>query len=219
LYAERTSAKMSNFELQYEFDLIQQEKKLAQQRKDYIVVIIIIFFIAVIIVGILILARQREKARNILLEKEKLTTELEFKNKEFASSVLFLMKKNELLSKISEKLVWIEEKAQNFEIKQAIHFIGKELKKSSEQDLMEEFEIRFKEVHSDFYENLTAHFPDLTANDIRLCAFLKLNMSSKEISEITGQRVATLEAARSRIRKKLGITKTPVDLVTFLSRY
>jgi hypothetical protein len=129
------------------------------------------------------------------------------------------MKKNELLSKISEKLGQIEVKAQSFEIRQTIHHIGKELKKSSEQDLWEEFEIRFKEVHSNFYKKISTDFPDLTANDIRLCAFLKLNLSSKEISEITGQRVATLESTRSRIRKKLGISKTPVDLVTFLSKY
>jgi len=219
LYAERNSAKMANYELQYQFDLERQEKKIAEQRKDFIVIIIIVFFIAILIVSVLIIARQREKAKNMLLEKQKLKTELDFKNKEFTSSVLFLMKKNKLLSKISEKLVLIKDKAQNFEIKQAIHFIGKELKKTSEQDLLGEFEIRFKEVHSDFYKNLTIHFPELTANDIRLCAFLKLNMSSKEISEITGQRVATLEAARSRIRKKLDISKTNVDLVIFLSKY
>ncbi len=219
LYLERNNAKFSNYELQYQFDMERQEKELAQQRKDFVIVIIIIFFISIIAIGVLILARQREKSKNILLEKQKLKVELEFKNKEFASSVLFLMKKNELLSRISEKLIQIEEKAQSYEIKKAIHFIGKELKKSSEQDLWEEFEIRFKEVHSDFYKNLTDHFPKLTANDIRLCAFLKLNLSSKEISEITGQRVATLEAARSRIRKKLGISKTPIDLVTFLSKY
>lgn len=219
LYSERNSAKIFNYELQYHFDQERQEKELTQQRKDFILIIIIVFFISVLAVGVLVFARQREKAKNILLEKQNLKAELDFKNKEFASSVLFLMKKNELLSQISEKLVHIEEKAQNSEIKHAIHYIGKELKKSSEQSLWEEFEIRFKEVHSGFYENLNVLFPDLTANDIRLCAFLKLNLSSKEISEITGQRVATLEAARSRIRKKLGISKTPVDLVTFLSSY
>lgn len=216
---ERNSAKTSNYELQYQFDIERQEKKLALQSKDFILIFIILLFISVIAVGVLLFSRQREKAKNILLEKQNLKAELEFKNKEFTSSVLFLMKKNELLSRISEKLAKIEEKSQNFEIKQTIHHIGKELKKSSEQDLWEEFEIRFKEVHSNFYKKISTDFPDLTANDIRLCAFLKLNLSSKEISEITGQRVATLESARSRIRKKLGISKTPVDLVTFLSKY
>lgn len=219
LYAVRSDAAISNYELQYEFDLEQQEKKLEQQRRDYIVIILIIFFIAVIMVGVLVFARQREKAKNILLDKQNLKTELDFKNKEFASSVLTSMKKNEALSGILEKIIQIEEKSQNLEIKQAIHYIGNELKKSSEHDLWKEFDIRFKEVHTDFYKKLAIHFPDLTANDIKLCAFLKLNLSSKEISGVTGQRVATLEAARSRIRKKLGISKTPIDLVTFLSKY
>ncbi|MDZ7742207.1 MAG: tetratricopeptide repeat protein [Bacteroidota bacterium] len=104
LYFEDNNNKKSNFELQYEFDLKQQKKELSQQRKNYIFIIIIIFFVSVASVGILIISHQRQKAKNILLEKQKLKAELDFKNKEFTSSVLFSMKKNELLSEISENL-------------------------------------------------------------------------------------------------------------------
>lgn len=217
LYSERNNVKISNYELQYQFDVERQEKELAQQRKDFIIIIVIIFFIVLLLVGVLIFARQREKAKNVMLEKQKLQTDLEYKNKEFASSALYSMKKNELLSEISEKLILIEEKASDLEIKQDIHLIGKELKKSGEQHLWKEFDIRFRDVHTDFYKKLAIHFPALTSNDIKLCAFLKLNLSSKEISSITGQRVATLEAARSRIRKKLGISKTSIKFLSYIS--
>jgi len=52
---------------------------------------------------------------------------------------------------------------------------------------------------------------------LKLCAFLRLNMSSKDIAELTGQRITTLETARYRLRQKLGIVNSEVSLVTFLS--
>ena len=219
LYMEENITKLSNIELQYDFDKKQQEKRIEQQRKDFIIIIVIISLILVIIVVVSILTRQRIKAKNTLLAKQKLEMELDSKNKEFATNVLYLMKKNELLSEISERLIQVEKEAVKDETKSALHKIGLELKRNKEKDIWEEFEIRFTQVHTQFYENLTKQFPELTSNDLRICAFLKLNMSSKEISEITGQRVATLESARSRIRKKLDISKTQVDLVTFLSKF
>ncbi len=61
-------------------------------------------------------------------------------------------------------------------------------------------------------------FPNLSPSEQRLCAFLRLNMSSKEISELTGQSLNALETARYRLRKKLGISNSQVNLITFLSR-
>ncbi len=219
LYMEENITKLSNLELQYDFEKKQQEKLIEQQRKDFITIIVIISLVLVIIVVVSILTRQRIKAKNTLLAKQKLEMELDSKNKEFATNVLYLMKKNELLSEISERLIQVEKEAVKDETKSALHKIGLELKRTKEKDIWEEFELRFTQVHTHFYKNLTKQFPDLTSNDLRICAFLKLNMSSKEISEITGQRVATLESARSRIRKKLDISKTQVDLVTFLSKF
>ena len=60
-------------------------------------------------------------------------------------------------------------------------------------------------------------FPDLSPSEQRLCAFLRLNMSTKEISELTGQRISSLETARYRLRKKLGITNSHINLITFLN--
>ncbi len=154
-----------------------------------------------------------------MLIKQKLETELDSKNKEFTTNVLYLMKKNELLSDISKKLIQIEKEAVKDETKNALHKSSLELKRNKEKDVWEEFELRFNQVHTHFYDNLTKRFPGLTANDLRLCAFLKLNMSTKEISKITGQLITTLEVTRSRIRKKLGISKTQVDLVVFLSQF
>ena len=219
IYKEENITKLSNLELQYKFEKKQQEKRLEQQKKNYIIIIIIFSLVLTILVIVFIFKQHKIKSKNNLLAKQKLETELESKNKEFTINVLYQMKKNELLTDISEKLIEIEKGAVKSETKNAIHKIGSILKKNKDKDVWEEFELRFKQVHIQFYEKLTQKHPDLTSNDLRICAFLKLNMSTKEISEITGQRVATLEATRSRIRKKLGISNTQIDLVAFLSQF
>jgi len=215
---EQSLTNLSKLELKYEFYKKAQEKKIEQQRKDFIILIIIISLISGLIVIVLIFARQRIKAKNIRLEKQKIEVELDSRNKEFTTNVMYMMKKNEMLYEISENLIQIENDAVKDETKAALKKIANKLQKNKDKDIWEEFELRFNQVHIDFYKKLTQKFPELTSNDLRLCAFLKLNMSSKEISDITGQRIGTLEMARSRIRKKLGISKTQIDLITFLSK-
>jgi len=204
-------------EMKYEFNKKEQEKKIEQQRKDFITLIILISLTLGMIVIVLFFTHQKIKARNVRLEKEKIELELNSRNKEFTTYVMYQMKKNEMLSEISEKLVHLEENTVKEETRDALQKIANELQKCKDKDIWKEFELRFNQVHSDFYQKISHKFPTLTSNDLRLCAFLKLNMSSKEISEITGQRIGTLEMARSRLRKKFGISKTQIDLVTFLS--
>lgn len=216
---EKSMTRLSQLELLYEFEKLNQEKKLNQQRKDYIYIIsgtILLFFFILTI--ILLITRQRIRAKNTIIEKKELENELEMKNKELTSNVMSLMKKNEVLSDIADKLMEIRNEAVKDETKSAIKKIVRELQKTTDDEIWEEFEIRFKQVHSDFYEKLIQQFPNLSPNEQRLCAFLRLNMTTKEISELTGQRTGTLEIARARLRKKLGITNTQVNLVTFLSQ-
>ena len=93
----------------------------------------------------------------------------------------------------------------------------KELEKTREANLWDEFEIRFLQVHQGFYDRLQQACPSLTPNERRLCAFLRLNMSSKEISAITGQSPNSIKVARNRLRQKLGITNADMGLVGFLA--
>lgn len=211
-------AELAKLELQYEFDKKEQAKRIEQQRKDLFILIIIISLLLALIIIILILARQRVKAKNALLEQQRLEHEVEFKNKELTANVMSLMKKNEVLSEISDKLITIKNKAVKPETKNAIIKISKEIQKTSDKEIIEEFELRFKQVHSDFYSKLIQQFPDLSPNEQRLCAFLRLNMTTKEISELTGQRPSSLETARYRLRKKLNISNSQTNLITFLSK-
>jgi len=216
LNIEKSQTEMSKLELQYELEKSEQKKRIAQQRKDLINIIVLISLVFIIIVIILLLGRMRIKARTVILEKDKLEMNLELRSKELTSNVISIMKKNEILSKVAVKLKIIQQEAVKDETKMAIRKIARELKKAVEKEPWEEFELRFNQVHNEFYNKLIERFPNLTPQEQRLCAFLSLNMTSKEISEITGQRTSTIEMARTRLRKKLGITNTQTNLITFL---
>lgn len=216
---ENSMARISHQELLHEFEKIEQENKLKQQRREYIFVFggIGIVFILVAFV-IIIINRNRLKAKNEEIERRRLNMELEIRNRELAANVMTLIRKNEILSGIGDKLMNIQNDAVKKETKFAIKKIAQELQQSTSNEIWDEFEVRFNQVHGEFYDKLLKQFPDLSPNEHRLCAFLRLNMSTKEISELTGQRIDTLEIARWRLRKKLNINNTKINLVTFLSK-
>jgi len=215
---EESMTKLSKLELQYDFEKQNQEEKLVRQRKDFITIIVIITLSLAVILVLLLMSRQKMKAKNDRLAKQKLQDEVDFKNKELTLNVMNLIRKNEILSDISSRLMLIENEAVKDETKNAIIKIAHDLQKNTEDEIWEEFELRFKQVHGEFYERLMQKFPDLSPNDLKLCAFLRLNITSKEICKMTGQRISSLEIARHRLRKKLGISNTQTNLVTFLAQ-
>jgi tetratricopeptide (TPR) repeat protein len=215
---ETSLTRLAQLELLYDLEKKDQERKIQTQRKDFITVLIIISLVVLVIFSILLLFRYRIKVRYSKLEQQKLKNELEFKNKEMATNVMALMKKNEMLSDITSQLIKIEEQATKEETKSSIRKVALEIEKSTQEKIWEEFEMRFKQVHSEFYDKLHQRFPDLSPNEQRLCAFLKLNLATKEISAITGQNARAIEMARFRLRKKLGISTQEVNLVAFISQ-
>jgi tetratricopeptide (TPR) repeat protein len=209
---------LSKLELLYEFDKNEREQKAEQQRKELVYIIIGITLVTALLLVFSLLRRYQMKSKLTNLEKLKLQDQLAFKNKELTSNVMSLMKKNEMLNKFSLKLIEIEQGAVKNETKTSIHNISKELQKSIESEIWKEFEVRFQEVHSDFYNKLIKKYPDLTPNEQRLSAFLKLNMSTKDISELTGQTLNAIDVGRFRLRKKLNISGTDENLINFLSQ-
>jgi tetratricopeptide (TPR) repeat protein len=218
LNIEESQTEMSKLELQYKLEKAEQKKRIAQQRKDMVTIIVVTSLIFVIIVIILLLSRMRIKSRTVKLENDKLELDLEIRSKELTANVMSIMKKNKSLWQIAKKLKTIQKEAVKDETKMAIRKITRELNKAVEDEHWEEFELRFNQTHSEFYTKLLDRFPNLTPHEQRLCAFLRLNMTTKEISEITGQRTATIEMARTRLRKKLNITNTQTNLITFLTQ-
>ena len=128
-----------------------------------------------------------------------------------------ILTKNQVINKVAKQLM---DKSENFKLsnRKLIKDIVRELKQSMDENGWHEFEIRFTQVHESFYTKLDQEFPDLTKTERKLCALLKLGMSSKEIATITMIRPESVDTARSRLRKKLGLTGED-DLCEFLRRF
>jgi len=215
---EHSSAKLTLLEMEYSYDKNQKEEKFRQQRKDFITVILIILFISGLITTLLFLSRQIVKTKNMRLEKQRLSDEIEFKNKELTLNVMNLIKKNEMLVDLTNRLIQMQQNVKDPSTKQEFIQLINSLQRTSSSEIWEEFEMRFRQVHNSFYEKLLSRFPELTPSELKLAALLRLNLSTKEICELSGQRPASLDVARSRLRKKLGLANSQINLVTFLSQ-
>ncbi len=97
--------------------------------------------------------------------------------------------------------------------------IVNDIKLSNNENFWDEFKIHFNKVHPEFYKSLIKVYPNLTPNERKLCGYIRLNMSIKEISQLTKQTMNSIKIARSRLRKKLGIVDVKVSLIEFLSQY
>lgn len=227
---ENTIKRITELEMQFQFDkkmkqieLDNAKEQAKQQRREFIYIILIGLFIFISVISILLFYNQRSKVarvelkqQNLKLEHEKLQQELEHKNRELATNVMYLLKKNEFITSTAEKL----KSAQlNFkrENQKVIQDVVRDLLMNSSKDVWKEFEVRFQEVHSDFYKNLNKKYPDLTPNEKKICAFLRLNMSTKDISAITYQSVRSINMARFRLRKKLEL-ESDENLINILSK-
>ena len=180
---------------------------------------IIIVLLGVVAIALLLWNRKRILLKNKQIQEESLKFELEARNRELASNVVSLMKKNEVYSEIISKLEQIKENAVKDETKEALAKVKKEIEKTIDGSFWDEFELRFKNVHSDFYDKLISQFPNLTSNELRLCAFLKMSLSTKDIASITGQNPRSIDKARERLRTKLGISNDKtVSLASFIQK-
>jgi len=215
LVNEASVKDITSLQMRYDFDKLEKVRKVKQQRKE----MIFIFLIAILGLGMIIMGLLygfiKNRAHRIILEKENLEKDLEVKNKELTTNVMYLLKKNELIINISKRLLQLKTclRKENMGLLQKIIF---DLEAGANQDVWEEFEYRFQQVHTEFYQKLKEKFPYLTPGEIRLCAFLRLNMTSKQISSITHQNPKSVEVARGRLRKKFCLTNTEVHLYSFL---
>lgn len=148
-------------------------------------------------------------------EKTALEEDLRYKERELTANALFLLKKNELIAHIVERLLKAKSTFRQ-ENQKIVQDIVHDLQASRDEHNWEEFEAHFTRVHSTFYQTLQQRFPSLTPNERKLCAFLRLNMSTKDISTITHQSVNSITVARSRLRKKLQIDGEDVHLIDLL---
>ena len=81
--------------------------------------------------------------------------------------------------------------------------LKRRLKQQKSSSILNEFETRFTGVYEQYYEKLKSLAPELSPNDLRICALMRLNISTKEIALLTNRTIGTVDNTRSSIRKKL----------------
>ncbi len=154
-------------------------------------------------------SKQKQTAAEVeKLKNEKLETEIQHKNKELASSTMHLLQKNETLSLLKTQIDKTYNKLSNTEakkeVKKLISLINNDLQL---EDDWKRFSHHFDQVHREFLERIKKQYPQLTPKDLKLCAYLRMNLSTKEIAPLLNISVRGVEIGRYRLRKKLELDK------------
>lgn len=131
-------------------------------------------------------------------KNERLEQDINSKNRELAISTMSLIKKNEFLNNIKNELKTTKEGNLSYVIK----LIDKNLNNTDDWKMFEE---AFNNADKDFLKKMKEMHPNLTPNDLRLCAYLRLNLSSKEIAPLLNISPKSVEVKRYRLRKKMGL--------------
>ena len=144
--------------------------------------------------------RDLESSQKLMkLNNEKLKLDIESKNRELAISTMSLIKKNEFLNDIKNEL---KDKEGVQDLKKVIKIIDKNLNNTDDWKLFEE---AFNNADKDFLKHIKSLHPNLTPNDLRLCAYLRLNLTSKEIAPLLNISYRSVEVKRYRLRKKIDL--------------
>ncbi len=110
-----------------------------------------------------------------------------------------IIKKNEFLTQLKNKLAEANKKE---DIQEVISIINKNI---AEKDNWKLFKEAFDNADKDFLQSVKKEHPNLTSNDLKLCAYLRLNLSSKEIAPLLNISVRSVEIKRYRLRKKMNL--------------
>jgi DNA-binding CsgD family transcriptional regulator len=165
---------------------------------------------------------EKKEQEIIRLKNEQLEMDIQHKSQELANSAIMLGRKNEVLIEIKEDLSKIFEKANNAVelstlkrmLLQANNKIDENIR---EDDSFHKFEENFDLVHNNFIRRLSSDYPALTMTERKMCAYIKMQLSSKEIAPLLNISTRGTETLRYRLRKKLGLQGK--SLTQFLTNY
>lgn len=164
---------------------------------------------------------QRKNIETFLIQRNKelivVNKELKLKNQQIMAKTLKLYQKDQVLKTLIK--FFLDKKASGEKIsEQNLDKIIQLLQEHFEKSTLDEFEVRFSDIYQGFNDRLLKSYPTLTPNEVRLCELIKLNFTTKDISNLTSRSLKSIEIARYRLRKKLGLGKY-VDLAAFLANF
>ena len=208
-------------------ELLTKEKEIDQIKllKQSILIYSIVFVIVLVLVILFLVIRQNKLRTKFLeIEKLKLNTDKEkliaekklqtsenqilldrihHKERELVSSTMHVLQKNELIQKLKSEVDSINEEMDN----KQLHNFSKEMKGLTSQfGVWDSFSFHFEQVHPSFFTQLKNTFPNLTQNDFKLSAYIKIGLSNKEIASIMQIAPDSVKSAKKRLKKKMNLS-------------
>lgn len=229
MYHNKTEINIRELETRYETKAkeaeIQRKSQELQFLKEtqktqtilYVAGIVCLLLLLVIVVLLLKQSRMRQRQEEVLhlaamaqsmQERDDLEHSMQYKNQQLVSYALQLTQKNEKITTLQQSLGELKESMADDVSKNKLEQLSRQI--DLDQSLNSDWEVfktYFEQVHVGFFKHLKTNYPVLSGNDLRLCAFLKLNMTTKEIANVLGMPPKSVEIARYRLRKKLNLTK------------
>ncbi|HEX2935235.1 MAG TPA: tetratricopeptide repeat protein [Bacteroidales bacterium] len=208
---ELTNRKLLEMQTKYEVDikneqikLLEKEKQLTQQRY----ISLAIGLLLILLVSLYIIGHKHRKAKEKQLryetEIQEATDKIGTKQRELTLKAMQIAQQENSLSFLRDQLESFN--AEHPESQESMQGLLSRINLQLKQNAFNDFERYFIEVHPEFYSKLKRKYEELSQNELRVCALLRLNLSSKQIADITGRSVRSVESTRTNIRKKMGLT-------------
>jgi len=217
IYSDQNNKQMSFLQIIYNMDKKNDEIAALENNRKLNITIgiaVVIVVLLLIVLGVLTISRQRFKLRESTAVAEKNAQlheaqkdQLELKSKELTTHTLQVIQHNQFLENMRNKIADMVKEDKRDQKKQLQELVRQINQNINHDQQWKDFTGIFEQLHQSFFDNLKAHCEDLTVNDIRLIALLKMNMSSKDMAAIFGISQDSLRVARYRLRKKLNIAE------------
>jgi ligand-binding sensor domain-containing protein/DNA-binding CsgD family transcriptional regulator len=162
---------------------------------------------------------QKNQEEITRLTNEKLESELRHKNKELATSTVLILNKNEFISHLKDNLKSVSRRSTQEELTKELSKLVSDIEGNLSSDAdWEHFQVHFDNVHGDFSRRFRAAYPNLSPQDMKLSAYLRMNLSTKEIANLLNISVRGVEISRYRLRKKLQLDRS-LNLQEFILNF
>jgi len=142
---------------------------------------------------------------------------VDLKNRELVSIAMNITRNNEFNLKVMDEIdqLRLEFGSRSKKLEEQLRNLSHRISVKIKGESWQQFEAYFNNVHPRFFETLTTKFPDISPAELKLAAFLRLNLSTKEIASIIFLSPDSIKTSRTRLRKKLNLS-TDDNLNTFL---
>jgi len=187
------------------------------QNRNILLALMISVSLLIIVLMFLLLKRIKENKKKHNEETKNLTIEIDEKNRELVTLVISENQRKTAFDELTKTIESISKKQSVDTIQSSLLHLKRNLEQKAQiSNKWESFKIHFEKVHPDFFNTLKSIQPKLTQSELRMCAYIKMNLTSKEIANLQNISTRSIQTSRYRLKKKLGLNEES-NLITYIS--